>query len=75
MINVLDISGNVNITEMLLENGATNKNIALTVAASYDKIDIVEYLLQRGADIDTAGYGGQTALHNAAGNEYFSFQT
>lgn len=72
-MNLLKILGNVNITEILLENGATDKNIALTVAASYNKIDIVEYLLQRGADFNTAGYGGQTALHNAAGNEWFSF--
>lgn len=61
--------GNVNITKILLENGATDSNIALTVAASYDHIDIVEHLLGIGADINTAGYGGQTALHNAAGNK------
>lgn len=61
--------GNVNITEILLENGATDKNNALVEAASYNHIEIVEFLLKRGADVNTAGYGGQTALHNAAGNK------
>lgn len=41
------------------------------MAASYNKIDIVEYLLKSGADVHTAGYGGQTALHNAAGSKHF----
>lgn len=52
----------------MLETGATDKNIALIEAASYNQIEIVEYLLKRSANINTAGYGGQTALHNAAGN-------
>lgn len=53
----------------MLETGATDKNIALIEAASYNQIEIVEYLLKRSANINTAGYGGQTALHNAAGNK------
>lgn len=58
----------------MLEKGATDKNIALVEAASNNHIEIIDFLLKHGADVNTAGYGGQTALHNSAGNKRNFFQ-
>lgn len=62
--------GNVEILTLLLKNGAMadieNANVALHQAASYGRLNSVEFLLKNGAQINSKDESGWTAFHYAA---------
>src|SRR5688572_8356263 len=66
--------GHLAVVKELVERGAAIEgvsrnaigNTALAAAAWGDRLDVVEYLLDRGADVDAANAHGDTALHRAA---------
>jgi ankyrin repeat protein len=72
------INGNINIVKNLIESSQNDPNVninkqylycrgtLLHYAAMNDWLDIVEYLLDRGANINQIDNYGYTALHDAA---------
>lgn len=57
------LSGNVELVEMLVERGNTQSpDQPLLAAASYGRIDMAKWLLDRGADKSTTNFQNKTAL-------------
>jgi ankyrin repeat protein len=49
-----------------------NGNYILSWACAKDKLDIVKYLLENGADVNIVGVNGYTPLHFANANGHFT---
>lgn len=59
-----------------MENGATDISRGLHLAAQTPDMEILKYLLEKGADINTERqYDGQTALHIACDFGYLDIVT
>lgn len=52
-------------------NGNTYLNNILSIASAFGKVDVVEYMLDMGADIDDESENGETALNWAAAHGFF----
>jgi ankyrin repeat protein len=70
--------GHLHIVRLLVEAGARKDAVAehdgstpLCLAAELNRLDIVQFLLERGADKDHATHDGLTPLHFAAKNGHF----
>jgi ankyrin repeat protein len=62
----LELTTSLEIVKILVENGATEIGQSLHFAAQIAKLDILEYLLEKGAEINTKNReDGKTALHIA----------
>ncbi|CAD0100683.1 unnamed protein product [Aureobasidium mustum] len=74
-------AGNLDLCRLLLEKGgalvnfqALNDDTALIIAAEYGRLPTVQALLKCGADVDTIGGYGHTALLSAAMSREGQFQ-
>jgi len=56
------IAGNINLFALLLKHGA-DINVALLRASRLDNLDVVKFLLDRGADIESVDQEDNTVLH------------
>jgi ankyrin repeat protein len=70
------ISGDTEITALLLENGATVDDQALHAAVRHDHIDMVKWLLENGiGDINVHNFNDQTPLQAAIENGHEAIAT
>ena len=66
----------MDVVKILVENGATNISQGLHLSAQFPKLDVLEYLLEKGAEINTErDFDGQTALHIACDFGYLDIVT
>ena len=72
----LEFAKSLDVVKILVENGATNISQGLHFPAQESKLDMIEYLLGKGAEINAKrNYDGKSALHLACQFGYLDIVT
>ena len=72
----LEFAKSLDVVKILVENGATNISQGLHFPAQESKLDMIEYLLGKGAEINTKrNYDGKSALDLACQFGYLDIVT
>ena len=72
----MELTTSLDIAKILVENGATGVSQGLHFPAQNSKLDVLEYLLEKGAEINTKRhYDGKTALQLACQFGYLDVVT
>jgi ankyrin repeat protein len=72
----LEFTTCLGVVKILVENGATGISQGLHFPAQNSKLEVLDYLLEKGAEINTKrNYDGKTALHLACQFGYLDIVT